>query len=97
MYVMSSLPASQQSVAGGIFQTVTRLCSTVGFGISTALFNAVQNSPPSSGFHAGDPIAPYAATFWFSTSAAGLSMLLVPFLRVKTQGHLQEKSEIVKG
>ncbi|KAB8446208.1 hypothetical protein FH972_025190 [Carpinus fangiana] len=86
MYVMSSFPPSQQSVAGGIFQTVIRLCSTIGLGITTAIFNAVQESPPTSGYHGNDPIAPYAATFWFSTACSAASIALVPFLKIGTQG-----------
>jgi hypothetical protein len=42
MYVMSSLSKEQQSVAGGFFQMTTRLCSTVGLGITTAIFDSVQ-------------------------------------------------------
>lgn len=65
MYVMSTMSEREQSVAGGLFQTVTRMCTTIGFGISTAAFNAVQAHPSNSGYYAGDPIEPYAATFWF--------------------------------
>ncbi|KAL2353193.1 putative transporter [Cryomyces antarcticus] len=88
MYVMSSMPRSQQSVAGGIFQTVAKLCVTLGFGISTAIFNAVAAKPPSpSGYHAADPATqPYAAAFWFTVAASAASVCLVPWLRIGTQG-----------
>ena len=85
MYVMSSLPPSQQSIAGGIFQTVTRLCMTVGFGITTALFNAVQESSSMSSYW-DRATQPYAATFWFATACSIVSVLLVPFLSLTTQG-----------
>lgn len=85
MYVMSSLPPSQQSIAGGIFQTVTRLCMTIGFGVTTALFNAVQENPSMSGYW-DDATQPYAATFWFATACSIVSVLLVPFLSLTTQG-----------
>ncbi|KAI7041609.1 putative transporter [Hortaea werneckii] len=45
MYVMSSMPPSQQSIAGGIFQTVAKLSMTIGFGIATAVFSAVEKNP----------------------------------------------------
>lgn len=85
MYVMSSLPRRQQSVAGGIFNTVTKLCNTVGLGITTAIFTSISTSAkqPSS---PTDPIAPYRACFWFSCASAGLSICLVPFLKIGTQG-----------
>lgn len=85
MYVMSSMPPSQQSIAGSIFQTVTKLCQSVGFGIATAVFNAVQQSPSLASYW--DPVTqPYTATFWFATASALLGLGLVPFLTIGTQG-----------
>ncbi|KAF2427147.1 MFS general substrate transporter [Tothia fuscella] len=86
MYVISSLSKSQQSIAGGLFQTVTKLCVTIGMAISTAIFDGVSMKP-RGGFHSGDPIQPYSAVFWFSTACAGLSILIVPWLTIGTQGH----------
>ena len=87
MYVMSSLPRHQQSVAGGIFNTVTKLCNTIGLGITTAIFTSMSASTsakqPSS---PTDALTPYLACFWFSCASAGLSICLVPFLRIGTQG-----------
>lgn len=91
MYVMSTMPENEQSVASGLFQTVTRLCTTIGFGISTAVFNAVQTHPSKSNYYAGDPIEPYAAAFWFSFVSAAASLLLLPWVTVGTQGHHVEK------
>ena len=90
---MSSMSKSQQSIAGGIFQTITKLCITVGFGISTAIYNAVEKAPATSGYYAHDPIQPYASTFWFSTAVAACSVVLVPFLTIGTQGHSQSVDE----
>jgi len=86
MYVLSSMPRNQQSIAGGIFQTGFRLASAIGFGISTAIFNAVQKSPPRSGYYADNPAAPYAASFWFAMASSAVSVGLCFFLRVGTQG-----------
>lgn len=85
MYVMSSLPPAQQSIAGGIFQTVTRLCMTIGFGICTALFNAVQKSPSLASYWDLET-QPFTATFWFATACSVVSIGLVPFLTLTTQG-----------
>lgn len=88
MYVMSSMPKESQSVAGGIFQTVVRLCMTIGFGIVTALFNAEQRNPSLSSYW-DLPTQPYATVFWFSTACSALSICLVPFLTIGTQGGKQ--------
>ena len=85
MYVMSSLPPAQQSIAGGIFQTVTRLCMTIGFGITTALFNAVEKSPRMASYW-DRATQPYTATFWFAVACSVVSIGLVPFLTLTTQG-----------
>jgi MFS family permease len=88
MYVMSSLKKEQQSVAGGLFQMTTRLCSTVGMGITTAIFDGVRMHPGGGGgLHEGDPTEPYAAIFWCAMTACGASVFLVPFLTIGTQGH----------
>jgi MFS family permease len=85
MYVMSSLPAAQQSIAGGIFQTVTRLCMTVAFGVTTALFNAVQQNPTMPAYWDRET-QPFTATFWFALACSVVSVALVPFLTLTTQG-----------
>ncbi|ERF75249.1 hypothetical protein EPUS_00041 [Endocarpon pusillum Z07020] len=85
MYVMSSLPLAQQSVAGGLFNTVMRLSSSVGFAVSTAVFNGldalgVDESNLSSAY------GKYRATFFVSLASSGLSLFLLPFLTLKSQG-----------
>ena len=87
MYVLSSLPKSEQSIAGSVFQTVTKLSVTIGLGICTAIFRSVSENPATSGYYAHDAFQPYAATFWFAMACTFISMLLVPFLDIKTQGH----------
>lgn len=91
MYVMSSMPATQQSAAAGIFQTVVRVSMTVGFGVTTALFNAVEMRPSLADYW-DDASQPYAATFWFCTACSALSVCMVPFLTLKTQGGREKKA-----
>lgn len=81
------MPVSKQSIAGSLLQTLTRLCTAVGYGIATAVFDAVQNSPSTSGYYANNAIEPFAAVFWFSVGCAFIGTLFVPFLRIGTQGH----------
>jgi len=87
MYVLSSLPKDQQSIAASIFQTITKLAVTVGFGVETAVFNSVHAEPATMGYYANDPFEPFAAVFWAAAATTFLSLFAVPFLRIKTQGN----------
>ncbi|RAK95313.1 MFS general substrate transporter [Aspergillus ibericus CBS 121593] len=88
MYVMSSLPPGQQSIAGGILQTVTKLCVTIGMGISTAIYDAVQaGGTATHGYFQNDPIEPYSATFLYCAGISTVGIPLCAFLRIGTQGH----------
>lgn len=92
MYVVSSLPPEQQSIAGGIFQTVTKLCQTIGYGITTAIFNSVSQNPDMGGYYKNyRETQPYSAVFWFATAASVFGLLLVPFLKIGTQGGSKKK------
>tara|TARA_R110002003_G_scaffold214_40_gene16341 strand:+ start:18812 stop:19183 length:372 start_codon:yes stop_codon:yes gene_type:complete len=81
------MPTNKQSIAGSLFQTLTRLCTAVSYGIATAVFDAVENKPATSGYYANNPVEPFAAVFWFSAGCSFLGILFVPLLRIGTQGH----------
>lgn len=87
MYVLSSMPTNKQSIAGSLLQTLTRLCTAVGYGIATAIFDAVEKNPSKSGYYADNVFEPYAAVFWFSVGVCFIGVVFVPFLRITTQGH----------
>jgi hypothetical protein len=87
MYVLSSLPKAQQSTAASIFQTITKLAVTVGFGIEAAVFNSVDAKPAKTGYYANDAYEPFAVVFWAAAATTSLSLFAVPFLRIKTQGN----------
>jgi hypothetical protein len=87
MYVLSSMPTNKQSIAGSLLQTLTRLCTAVGYGIATAIFDGVEDKPSTSGYYANNAIEPFAAVFWFSAGCAFVGTLFVPFLTIGTQGH----------
>lgn len=87
MYVLSSLPLNRQSIAGSLVQTLSRICTAVGYGVATAIFNGVLRNPAESGYYKNNAAEPYAAVFWFAASVSGASVLLVPFLKIGTQGH----------
>lgn len=86
---MSSLPSHQQSIAGGIFNTVSKLCNNLGLGIATSVHSALNSQlAPST-----PPIRPYLGVYWFAAAGAGISLFLVPFLTIGTQGGSSEKAE----
>ena len=89
MYVMSSLPSHEQSIAGGIFNTVSKLCNNLGLGIATSVHSALahQMTPTTPA------IRPYLGVYWFAAAAAGVSVLMVPFLTIGTQGGLTPDTE----
>ncbi|KAJ4308165.1 hypothetical protein N0V94_009469 [Neodidymelliopsis sp. IMI 364377] len=87
MYVVSSLAKSEQSTASSVFQTTIKLAVTVGLGMFAAIFTSISERPSNSGYYAKDPYEPYAAVFWGAAVMSFISVLLVPFLQVKTQGH----------
>ncbi|KAF7192794.1 putative MFS-type transporter [Pseudocercospora fuligena] len=82
---MTSLPQSHQSIAGGILHTIVRLTATIGFGIATALFNGIQRKPTLAS-HWDNATQPFSAVFWFCVACSALSVFLVPFLTIRTQG-----------
>jgi MFS family permease len=92
MYVMSSMLPEQQSTAGGIFQTVSKLCTTIGMGMATAVFNSVQARPTLSRYWTEEE-QPYAAVFFAGFACAAVSVLMVPFLTIGTQGGRERHRE----
>jgi hypothetical protein len=91
MYVMSSLPPSQQSIAGGIFNTVSKLCNNLGLGIATSVETSLLNKMTAS----TPAIQPYLAVYWYAAAAAGLSLFMVPFLTLGTQGNTEPQDDEV--
>jgi hypothetical protein len=97
MYVLSSMPANKQSIAGSLLQTLTRLCTAIAYGIATAIFDTVDNSPSKSGYYANNVAEPFAAVFWFAAGTAFIGVLFVPFLRITTQGHKGDTGRVKGG
>lgn len=63
--------------------TLVRLASTVAMGIATAVYSSVEVSPQGM----EQPMLKYTRTFQASLAMAALSVLVVPFIKVGTQGH----------
>ncbi|ROV94357.1 hypothetical protein VPNG_09387 [Cytospora leucostoma] len=85
MYVMQSLPAQQQGLASGVMNTLVRLSSTVAMGIATAVYASIETSPKGL----EQPMLKFTRTFQVSMAMAAASVLIVPFIRIGTQGHTE--------
>lgn len=83
---MSALPSHQQSLAGGIFNMLIRLGTTIAIGISTAVFSSVEQTRAAE----HNIIIPYKRAFDVGIGLAGLGCLFVPFLRLGTQGNAKK-------
>ncbi|CAM1511470.1 Fc.00g089830.m01.CDS01 [Cosmosporella sp. VM-42] len=88
MYVMQALPSHQQSLAGGIFNMLIRLGSTIAIGISTAVYSSVQQKQAAG----DDPTTPYRMAIFVSVGLAAVSCMFVPFIRLGTQGNAPEET-----
>lgn len=89
MYVMQSLPSHQQGLAGGIFNTVIRLSTTVGLGITTAVYSSVAITPQGL----ADPMLKFTRTWDASVAVAGAGILALPFIRLGTQGNTPREED----
>ena len=88
------MSTSKQSIAGGLLQTLTRLCTAIGYGIGTAIFDTVKRNPSGRGYYANNAAEPFAAVYWFTAGCAFVGLLFVPFLRIGTQGHKGDTGRI---
>ncbi|KAI5463380.1 major facilitator superfamily domain-containing protein [Mariannaea sp. PMI_226] len=92
MYVMQALPTHQQSLAGGIFNMLIRLGSTISLGISTAVYSSVKEAQGRD----GDENTPFRMAYFVSVGLAALGFLFVPFLRIGTQGNSPDETDVAK-
>ena len=89
---MHSLPPDQQSLAGGLFNTITKICGAVGLGISASIYSA-----ESTGHTAlQTAVRPYSMVFWFCLASAALGLCFVPFLTIGKQGHSEKTGDVTE-
>ncbi len=86
MYVASTMAPQNQSVAGAIMQTLAKLSQSVGLGVTTAVFDAVQARPRMGTSYWDTASQPYAACMWFAAAATAVGLLLTLFITLGTQG-----------
>ncbi|KAI1140544.1 MFS general substrate transporter [Hypoxylon sp. FL0543] len=82
LYILSSLPIKHHSIGASLLQTASRLAVPLGMGITTAIWSSYD------GERLGPfPEVAYTKTFMATTAFAGISLCLVPFIRIGRQGH----------
>ncbi|KAJ7673587.1 major facilitator superfamily domain-containing protein [Mycena rosella] len=92
LFVAANVGPGEQSVAGGIFQTMTQLGTTFGVTASTIVFNHVQQEAAHSG---ADALGSYHAAMWTGVAFGGLATLfaLVAFRGAGTIGKEAPQAE----
>ena len=83
---MSALPSEQQSIAGGLLNTVSRLSAAIGLGIQTSIYTNAGGGAAASSPQGITSYRPYQSTFWVSVVGAFLALLFLPFLTIGRQG-----------
>ncbi|KAJ7032369.1 efflux transporter [Mycena alexandri] len=74
LLVSDAVDPGEQSVAGGVFQTMTQLGTSFGVTASTILFNHIQGR---AGFFQKDALASYQAVMWMGAGFGGLGSCLL--------------------
>lgn len=80
IYISHVVKQDEQSLAGGLFQTMTQIGSSVGVTVTTVIFNRITESYATESNPSPDPVlASYHAaqwcTFGFGVLAAALSIV----------------------
>ncbi|KAJ7452827.1 putative efflux transporter [Mycena latifolia] len=92
LFVAGAVGPGEQSVAGGVFQTMTQLGTSFGVTASTIVFNHVQQGADRNG---ADALGSYHAAMWTGVAFGGLATLLalVAFRGVGTIGKDEPQPE----
>lgn len=86
-YALSAVDKSLQSTAGGVFQTILMLATTVGLALGTTVNNSVVPENPTL----EETMHGYRASFYFGIGTSALGVVLAFFLKIGTQGGKQKK------
>ncbi|KAI1380718.1 MFS general substrate transporter [Hypoxylon crocopeplum] len=85
LYILSSLPLKHHSIGASLLQTASRFAVPLGMGITTAIWSSYDGKQLDA-----HPELAYTNTFIATTAFAGISLLLVPFVRIGRQGRLRQ-------
>ncbi|TGO26005.1 hypothetical protein BPAE_0068g00390 [Botrytis paeoniae] len=76
IFITTSLPSSQQGLAGALINSIMQFSIAVCLGLSEIISNAVQNK-------SGSLRDSYRAVFWFEVTCASIALcILIPFCKI---------------
>ncbi|KAK6611687.1 Drug resistance protein YOR378W-like 5 [Botrytis cinerea] len=76
IFITTSLPSSQQGLAGALINSIMQFAIAVCLGLSEIIANAVQNK-------SGSLRDSYRAVFWFEVTCASVALcILIPFCKI---------------
>ncbi|TGJ80972.1 hypothetical protein E0Z10_g7796 [Xylaria hypoxylon] len=79
LHILSSLPPEHHSIGASLLQTTSRLGVPLGLAVTTSIWSSYDGKADWS-----QPELAYTHTFIATTAFSGLSLLLVPFIRIET-------------
>lgn len=84
LFVVHSAPESLQSTAGGVFNTVIQLSTSLALGANSALASGVTGDDHSKeGLLRG-----YRACYWFAVAATALGVVLAALMKIGVEADL---------
>ncbi|KAI5927407.1 major facilitator superfamily domain-containing protein [Camillea tinctor] len=81
LFILSSLPLKHHSIGASLLQTTGRLGVPLGMAVTTAVWSSYDGNSDLESLELA-----YTNTFITTTAFSGLSLLLVPFIRIGKQG-----------
>ncbi|KAI3326275.1 MFS general substrate transporter [Xylariaceae sp. AK1471] len=87
LHILSSLPSNHHSIGASLLQTTSRLGVPLGLAVTTAIWSSYDGKADWS-----QPELAYTHTFISTTAFSGMSLLLVPFIRIGKQGLVKKPS-----
>ncbi|KAI1484762.1 major facilitator superfamily domain-containing protein [Biscogniauxia mediterranea] len=81
LFILSSLPLKHHSIGASLLQTTGRLGVPLGMAVTTAVWSSYDGNGDVASLELA-----YTNTFITTTAFSGLSLLLVPFIRIGKQG-----------
>ncbi|KAI1499836.1 major facilitator superfamily domain-containing protein [Biscogniauxia marginata] len=87
LYILSSLPLKHHSIGASLLQTTSRLGVPLGMAVTTAVWSSYDGKGDVPSLELA-----YTNTFITTTAFSGLSLILVPFIRIGKQGETKRET-----
>ncbi|KAK5634340.1 hypothetical protein RRF57_010055 [Xylaria bambusicola] len=91
LHILSSLPPEHHSIGASLLQTTSRLGVPLGLAVTTSIWSSYDGKADWS-----QPELAYTHTFIATAAFSGVSLLLVPFIRIGKQGAVKRHGPIIE-